>query len=150
MCFIDVSATNKIDNLTCVDYHLSLLYFCVAMGLFFYIINTTIHQCLEIWNVFLVLNRISYSFALLTCEISSYLAHPCIILHIIDTRYNMSLKYIYGYCKHALDVMSFEIINIIDNIVNIRHTYIDEYNSTKDLQQLFLSWNLPRTDFLLI
>ena len=61
----------------------------------------------------------------------------------------MSIKYRYGYYKHALDVMSFEIINTIDNIVNIRHTYVDEYNS-KDLQQLFLSWNLPRTDFLLI
>ena len=36
MCFIDVSATNKIDNLTCVIYHLSLLYFCGAMGLFLY------------------------------------------------------------------------------------------------------------------
>ena len=146
MCFIDVSATNKIDNLTCVIYHCSIF---VGQWDYFYIINTTIHQWLEIWNLFLVLNRISYSFALLTCEISSYLAHPCIILHIIDTKYNMSIKYRYGYYKHALDVMSFEIINTIDNIVNIRHTCIDEYNS-KDLQQLFLSWNLPRTDFLLI
>ena len=36
----------------------------------FYIINRTIHGILEIWNLILVLNRISHSFALLTCEIS--------------------------------------------------------------------------------
>ena len=54
------------DNLTCVDYHdmhqSLLLYFCGAIGLFFYIINRT--------KLFLVLNRISHSFALLTREIS--------------------------------------------------------------------------------
>ena len=37
--FIDFFATNKIDNLTCVDYHEThqsiLLYFCGAIGLFF-------------------------------------------------------------------------------------------------------------------
>ena len=138
MCFIDVSATNKIDNLTCVIYHCSIF---VGQWDYFYIINTTIHQCLEIWNLFLVWDIVVKQFHIST--------HPCTILHIIDTKYNMSIKYRYGYYKHALDVMSFEIINTIDNIVNIRHTYVDEYNS-KDLQQLFLSWNLPRTDFLLI
>ena len=59
----------------------------------FYMINKTIYMgCLEIWNVFLVLNRISHLFALLTREISwstlenkfHISAHPCIILSIIS------------------------------------------------------------------
>ena len=80
--FIDFSATNKIDNLTCViihdnltcvDYpetHYSiLLYFCGAIGLLFYIINRTIHGVFGNMKLLLVLNRISHSFALLTLEI---------------------------------------------------------------------------------
>ena len=47
-----------------------LLYFYGAIGLFFYIINRTIHGYLQIWNLFRVLNRISHSFALITREIS--------------------------------------------------------------------------------
>ena len=58
--FIEFSATSKIDNLTwdfmgfhgnltCVDYHETLLlYFCGIIGLLFYIINRTMHVCLEI------------------------------------------------------------------------------------------------------
>ena len=38
--FIDFPATNKIDNLTCVDYHEThysiLFYFCGAIGVFFF------------------------------------------------------------------------------------------------------------------
>ena len=62
--FIDFSVTNKIDNLTCAiihnnltcaDYHEThlrlLLYFCGAIAYFFYIINRTIHGCLEIYEI---------------------------------------------------------------------------------------------------
>ena len=53
-----------------------------------YIINRKIHGCLEIPDLFLVLNMISHSFAALTLEIScstpeiksGISAHPCIIL----------------------------------------------------------------------
>jgi hypothetical protein len=55
-----------------------------------YIINRKIHGCLEIPDLFLVLNMISHSFAALTLEIScstlenksGISAHPCIILYI--------------------------------------------------------------------
>ena len=51
-------------------HYILLLYFYGAIGLFFYIINRTIHGYLQIWNLFRVLNRISHSFALITREIS--------------------------------------------------------------------------------
>ena len=51
-----------------------------------HIINTTMHRCLEIWHLFLVLNEISLSFGLLTREIITRIkyhisAHPCIIMY---------------------------------------------------------------------
>ena len=62
LCFTSISITS-----------FTALYFCGAIELIFYIVNRTIYMhawILEIWNLFLVLNRISLSFALLTREIS--------------------------------------------------------------------------------
>ena len=58
-----------------------------------YIINRKIHGCLEIPDLFLVLNMISHSFAALTRESimfntrnkSGISAHPCIILYIYSS-----------------------------------------------------------------
>ena len=83
-CFIEISSTDKNDNLTCeiiihdnfshvkiIAFQLSL--FCKNYRFsktVFYIINRKIHGWLEIPNLFLVLNMTSHLFAALTCEIS--------------------------------------------------------------------------------
>ena len=68
--FIDFSATNKIANLTCVDYHETheslLLYFCGAIGLVFSIfsLNCTARSQSELRNFFMyiiILSGISKS-----------------------------------------------------------------------------------------
>ena len=102
-CFIGISGTDKTDNLTCEiiydnftcenyrfsNNHYSLRYFILLEKTVVYIINRTIHVCLEIPDLFLVLNMISHSFAALTRVISrstlnksGISAHPCIILYI--------------------------------------------------------------------
>ena len=66
------------DNFTCENYRFSnnhhsllmdILYFLLEKTVV-YIINRIIHVCLEIPNLFLVLNMISHSLAALTREIS--------------------------------------------------------------------------------
>ena len=61
------------DNLTCENYRFSNIAFLYKLSLFkdcLYIINRIIHGCLEIPDLFLMLNMISHSFAALTREIS--------------------------------------------------------------------------------
>ena len=71
-CFIEISSTDKNDNLTCeIIMHDNLT--CENYRFsktVFYIINRKIHGWLEIPNLFLVLNMTSHLFAALTCEIS--------------------------------------------------------------------------------
>ena len=53
---------------------------------FVYIINRKIHGCLEILDLFLVLNMISHSWDIMfkTRNKSGISAHPCLILYIIN------------------------------------------------------------------
>ena len=75
-CFIDVTPLIKSIShmhimcwLSWNTFEFTALFLWDNMAIF-YITNRTIYECLEIWNLFLVLNRISHSFALLTLEIS--------------------------------------------------------------------------------
>ena len=73
-CFVDVSAINKIDNLTCTIIMKRIrVYcsdFCGAIGLFFLYNKQNNTWMFGNMKLFLVLNRISHSFALFTREIS--------------------------------------------------------------------------------
>jgi hypothetical protein len=99
-------------SLFCKKYHFSKTVL--------YIINRKIHECLEIPDLFLVLNMISHSFAALTREIScahswditqnksGISAHPCIILYIIYLPYLEHLFWpfifvVFGNLMHGLD-----------------------------------------------
>ena len=67
--------------------------------LIFYVINRTIHECLEIWNLFLMLNRISHSFALLSRAISwSTLEINLLFSHV-------HVLYYYLYNNHLLGLI---------------------------------------------
>ena len=67
MCFIEISSNDtETDNLTC-DITCENYRFSKTV---LYIINRKIRGCLEIPDLFLVLNMISHSFAALTREIS--------------------------------------------------------------------------------
>ena len=85
-----------------------------------YIINRKIHGCLEIPDLFLMLNMISHSFAALTCEISCstleinlvfpcmHPCNPCIILYLYTKCFfNMPL----------LQIISWAIIFLITSLV---------------------------------
>ena len=113
--------------ITCVDYretHYSLpLYFLVwGNRTIFYVIDITIHGCLEIGNLFLVLNRISHSFTLLThepisclntrskCHISTY---PCNVLFSIYYSSKCADK---GFFEFSLIVLHTEQIKV-DRII---------------------------------
>ena len=81
---MEISSTDKSDNLTCEiiydnftceNYRFSIFAFLKKLSLFkdcplYSIINRKIHGCLEIPDLFLVLNMISHSFAALTRDIS--------------------------------------------------------------------------------
>ena len=68
-CFLWISGTGKTDNLTCeiIYDNFTLL---VGRKPVVYIINRKIHGCLEIPDLFRVLNMIFLSFAALTRQIS--------------------------------------------------------------------------------
>ena len=122
MLYIEISSTDKSDNLTCeiiYDNQIQLSLFCKNYRFsktVLYIINRKIHGCLEIPDLFLVLNMFN------TRNKSGISAHPCIILYFTDVGA--------GYSSPSRERSSMN-VNIIRRFVGI--VYIDnlvsEFNS---------------------
>jgi hypothetical protein len=64
------------------------MFYCFSLN-FVYIINRKIHGCLEITDLFLVLNMISHSFAALTREISFNEFFSFFFVLVLCTQVNM-------------------------------------------------------------
>ena len=126
-CFIRISDTNTTDNLTCEDtceiiydnftcenFAFQTITFYIGGKPVVYIINRKIHGCLEIPDLFLVLNMMfltrspcAHSSDILfnTRNKSGISAHPCIILYINFSRTHnlLDLRYSLAKCWRACE-----------------------------------------------